>query len=249
MARRPRKATADELGTWGRKEDLPLRLLISTLMKTLDTLLDRVEVGDCLAILPQLPAGSIDLVLTDPPYLVRYRDRQGRTLANDATGEWLEPAFAEIFRVLKDNRFCVSFYGWPKVDRFFLAWRSAGFYPVGHLVWPKAYTSGQRFVRYQHEQAYLLAKGRPVQPAQTIGDVLTWQYSQNRYHPTQKPVASLMPLVSAFSRKGEVVLDPFCGSGSTLLAAQALGRRFIGIELDQGYAETAQRRIFGRAGD
>jgi adenine-specific DNA-methyltransferase len=204
---------------------------------------NKVVNGNCLDVLPKLPSRSVDFVLTDPPYLANYRDRTGRTVAGDDSDGWLKPAFVQIYRVLKPNRFCVCFYGWPKVDRFFAAWRSAGFYPVGHLVWTKRYTSRQRFVGYQHEQAYLLAKGYPEKPAVPLGDVLPWNYTGNRLHPTQKPVSGLLPLVRAFSRPGELVLDPFCGSGSSLVAAQQLGRLYIGIELDADYCATARTRL------
>lgn len=70
---------------------------------------NRIINGDCLAVLPQLQEGSVDFVLTDPPYLVDYHDRQGRSLAGDNDGQWLKPAFAQIYRVLKAGRFCVSF--------------------------------------------------------------------------------------------------------------------------------------------
>ena len=199
--------------------------------------------ADCVTALPKFASASIDFVLTDPPYLVNYSDRGGRTVANDDNASWLEPAFAQIYRVLKNDRFCVSFYGWPKVDRFFAAWRHAGFHPVAHLIWTKEYASRQRFVGYHHEQAYLLAKGSPALPAVTIRDVLRWEYTENRLHPTQKPVSGLAPLVRAFSREGDIVLDPFCGSGSTLVAAHHLGRRYIGIELDAEHYATAQQRL------
>ena len=73
--------------------------------------------------------------------------------------------------------------------------------------------------------------------------MLTWQYTENRLHATQKPVSGLVPVVSTFSRPGDVVLDPFCGSGSTLVAAQSLGRRYIGIEIDADHAAVAQARL------
>jgi site-specific DNA-methyltransferase (adenine-specific) len=199
--------------------------------------------GDCLTILPQLAARSVDFVFTDPPYLAHYRDRSDRTVLNDDRDKWLTPAFAEIYRVLKPNRFCVSFYGWSQVDKFFGTWRAAGFRPVGHLVWPKRYASAQRFLGYCHEQAYLLVKGNPPVPAATIPDVLAWRYTGNRLHPTQKPVPSLKPVIEAFTEPGDVVLDPFAGSGSTLLAAKILGRQYIGIELDAEYVKTAKRRL------
>jgi site-specific DNA-methyltransferase (adenine-specific) len=199
--------------------------------------------GDCLTILPQLADGSVDFVFTDPPYLVNYRDRSGRSLAGDKSSQWLKPAFAEIYRVLKPGRFCVSFYGWSKADQFLAAWRAAGFYPAGHLVWVKSYASGHGKVDYCHEQAYLLAKGQGIRPRYVLPDVLSWHYAGNRLHPTQKPVQSLKPVIAAFTEPGEIVLDPFCGSGSTLLAAKILGRRYIGIELDAEYAKTAQERL------
>ena len=204
---------------------------------------NRIINGDCLAVLPQMPSQRVDFVLTDPPYISHYHDRTGRTVANDDRSGWLRPAFAEIYRVLKPDRFCVSFYGWSKVDQFFAAWRAAGFTPVGHLVWSKRYASSQRFLAYCHEQAYLLAKGNPPEPAECIRDVLDWRYTGNRLHPTQKPVPSLKPVIEAFTRRGEIVLDPFCGSGSTLLAAKILQRRYIGIEIDAKYAEVAQARL------
>jgi adenine-specific DNA-methyltransferase len=145
--------------------------------------------------------------------------------------------------VLRWNRFCVCFYGWSKADSFLAAWRTAGFRPVGHLVFRKTYASTTRFLRYQHEQAYLLAKGSPRQPEQPIPDVLEMRYSGNRMHPTQKPVSALVPLIESFSVPGDVVLDPFCGSGSTLVAARQTGRHFIGLELDPIYHTLAAKRV------
>jgi site-specific DNA-methyltransferase (adenine-specific) len=78
--------------------------------------LNTVLLGDCRAVLAPLPGEAVDFCLTDPPYLVNYRDRSGRSLAGDRVGDWLAPAFAEVFRLLKPNAVCVSFYGWTKVD-------------------------------------------------------------------------------------------------------------------------------------
>jgi len=199
--------------------------------------------GDCLSILPQIPSRSVNFVLTDPPYLARYRARDGRTVPNDDNDIWLKPAFAELYRTLQRNSFCVSFYGWPHADRFMAAWRAAGFRIVGHFAFPKRYTSSEKYVRYQHECAYLLAKGYPKEPHHTIGDVIDWTYSGNKLHPTQKPLPVLLPLIETFSAPGGLVLDPFAGSGSTLLAARMLGRDYLGIELDAGYHAAANERM------
>ena len=204
---------------------------------------NRIIDGDCVQVMHEMPSESVDFVLTDPPYLVNYRGRDNRRFANDDNDLWLLPAFVQVGRVLKRDRFVVSFYGWNKADRFLLAWKAAGLYPVGHLVWTKDYHSKERFVRYAHESAYLLAKGHPDKPRVVLRDVLDWRYSGDELHPTQKPVMALLPLILAYSKVGDIVLDPFAGSGTTAVAAQMLGRRYIGIEIDPTYCRIAQKRL------
>jgi DNA modification methylase len=201
--------------------------------------------GDCVAVMRTLPSESIDFILTDPPYLVRYRSRDGRTVANDDNSRWMKPAFAEMYRLLKPGSLAVSFYGWNRVDLFFDAWKAAGFHVVGHLVFRKRYASSARFLQYRHESAYLLAKGKVAPPAEPLPDVLDWTYTGNRLHPTQKPVESLRPLIASFCKAGDVVLDPFCGSGSTLVAARDAGCAYLGIELDAAHHRTALARLKG----
>jgi adenine-specific DNA-methyltransferase len=207
------------------------------------SLIDRITRGDCIEVMKEMPAKSVDFVLTDPPYLVRYCDRSGRTVKNDNNDAWIDPAFAQMYRVLKDNSFCVSFYAWNKVGRFIEAWKKAGFHLAGHVVFTKRYSSSARFLEYQHEQAYLLAKGNPAAPDHPPPDVIRWTYTGNRLHPTQKPVSIFTPLLEAFTNPGDIVLDPFAGSGSTLVAAKDMGRSVMGIELDEVHHRTASTRL------
>ncbi len=207
--------------------------------------LNTVMLGDCVSLMSRLEAESVDFVLTDPPYITHYCDRSGRRVVNDDNDAWLDPAFAEIFCLLKPDSFCVSFYGWDQADRFIAAWRAAGFWLAGHVVFSKNYASTIRLMRYQHEQAYLLAKGDPPRPAVPISDVIPFRYSGNRLHPTQKPIEALEPLINAFCPPEGVVLDPFAGSGSSLIAARNMRRRFIGIEIDPGHYVTASERLAG----
>jgi len=199
--------------------------------------------GDCIQVLSQQEAASVDFVLTDPPYVVNFRDRAGRSVANDDNAAWLHPAFSQIHRVLKPNSLCVSFYAWNRIHLFMDAWRDAGFRPVGHLVFCKTYASSAGFLQAQHESAYLLAKGRPERPAHPISDVMEFCYTGNKLHPTQKPVSILKPLIEAFCPPDGIVLDPFAGSGSTLVAAKELGRRSLGIEISAEHHRTATTRL------
>jgi site-specific DNA-methyltransferase (adenine-specific) len=202
-----------------------------------------IQLGDCCTLMQHVPSESVDFILTDPPYLVNYQDRGGRGLAGDKHGDWLKPAFAQMHRILKRDALCVSFYGWSKTDEFYAAWKAAGFRVVGHITFPKRYTSNTRLMRYQHENAYLLAKGDPKPPAHIIGDVVDWTYSGNKLHPTQKPLSVLTPLIESFCPRGGLVMDPFCGSASTLVAARASGRQYLGMELEAHMHQIATRRM------
>lgn len=213
--------------------------------------MSRFILGDCIDVMRGFPDRSVDLIVTDPPYLVGFKDRGGRQIAGDVTDEWLQPATREMWRVLKKDALMVSFYGWNRVDRFMAAWKAAGFYAVGQIVFTKTYASNRRsakgrrgFVNYCHEGAYVLAKGRPVPPEKPLPDVLPFPYTGNPLHPTQKPVEALQPLIESFSAPGAIILDPFAGSASTCVAALQAGRRYIGIELLEQYhrAATTGRR-------
>ncbi|CTQ58137.1 DNA methyltransferase [Roseibium album] len=201
--------------------------------------------GDSNERLKELESKSVDLVITDPPYLVNYKDRIGRSIANDDNAEFVLPVFHELFRVLKQNSLAISFSGWTALPEFSDTWKGAGFKIVGHIVWPKAYASAMGHTAYHHESAYLLAKGFPKKPLLPISDVQSWHYSGNRYHPTEKAVEIIAPLVRSFSKPGDLILDPFSGSGSTAVAAALAGRDYLGIELEERYSRIAERRLAG----
>lgn len=205
--------------------------------------IDQIIHGDCIEIMRRMPRNTVDFILTDPPYLVNYRDRTGRSIQNDSDDNWLKPAMAEAYRVLKPNRLMLCFYGWPRAEQFLEAWREAGFRPVGHLVFRKSYTTKARFFKYQHEQAYLLAKGDPQVPKHPLSDVQRFHYTGNKLHPTQKAVMSLAPIVRAYSLPEGLVLDAFCGSASTCAAALLTGRKYMGLELDGKYFQQATERM------
>jgi len=212
-------------------------------LKSIELFLNRAICADCTILLPKIPSESVDLVVTDPPFLVNYRPRDGRRCAGDNTDYWLKPAYRELYRVLKRNSFCVTFYGWPWVDRFMEAWRDAGFRPVSHLSWVKKHASVEGYTEGFHEVGYLLAKGRPPKPEKPIRDVLPWEYTGNKHHPNEKPVIAIAPLIEAFSKPNDIVLDPFSGSGTTGIAARLCGRRFILVEKTWRYYRTALKRL------
>jgi DNA modification methylase len=206
--------------------------------------LNRIIHGDCVHVMQTMPAESVDLIVTDPPYLVNYRPLDVRPYPNDDNTRWVKPAYAEMYRLLKPGSLCITFYGYPKLNHFVSAWLEAGFRLEGHLVWTKPYVSKRGMVDICHESAYLLAKGRPHLPQNPLRSVQHWGgYTGNKLHPTQKPVESLRPLIHAYSKPGDIILDPFAGSGTTAAAARQLRRSFIGIELERTYWQNACERL------
>ena len=195
--------------------------------------------------LAQLEPESVDLVVTDPPYLVNYQDRDGRKIANDTNPEGVLPVFEQVARVLKPNSYALCFAGWSALPMFSQGWNDAGFRIVGQIIWHKAYASRRGYTQYRHESLYVLAKGNPARPAKPLPSVMDWVYSGNRSHPTEKAVEVIAPLIRCFSKQGDLICDPFAGSGSTLVAASLLGRRYLGFELEAKHCHSARARLAG----
>lgn len=212
-------------------------------MSELAPYINQVIHGNCINVLRSFPSECIDLVVADPPYLVNYLPRDGRRCLNDDRDEWLRPSFTEIARVLKHHAFCVSFYGWPWIERFMTVWKECELRPVSHLTWLKTHCSREGYTHSYHEVGYLLAKGKPPKPALPLRDVLPWAYTGNLHHPNEKPVVGIRPLIEAFSQQNDIVLDPFSGSGTTGLAAWECGRRFILIDMSAHHCGTARSRL------
>lgn len=212
-------------------------------MKPITAFTNQVLCADCTTLLLELPNESVDLIVTDPPYLVNYTPRDGRRCANDDSTAWVQPAFRELYRVLKPDRFLATFYGWPWIDLFMAAWKDSGFRPVSHLVWTKSHCSREGYTKSFHEVGFLLAKGKPPKPGKPMCDLLPWHYTGNGHHTNEKPVVAIRPLIEAYSAPGDLVLDPFAGSGTTGVAAKACGRRFLLIEKVRWHCDTARRRL------
>ncbi len=196
--------------------------------------------GDCREVLDYIERP--DLVLTDPPYIVSRFGRHGAgdAMAGTDDGYWLLPSFVQTYRAMQKDAFCVSFYSWRNADDMLYAWRAARFDPVSHIVWVKSQMGLGVYTRAKHESAYLLVKGSP-KPVKVIPDVIEWRRERDKVHPAQKPVDALIPIIDAFP--SSLVLDPFMGAGSSLVAAKQRGRRAIGIEIEERYCEIAAKRL------
>ncbi|MPM49568.1 DNA adenine methyltransferase YhdJ [bioreactor metagenome] len=206
--------------------------------------------ADSLTVLRQMEAESVDAIITDPPYGINYRSKTDASVLNDKTPFiwWLYDAC----RVLKSGdsgRGClICFTRWDVEQVFIDAMRLAGFIVKSEVIWDKVYHGmGDTKAQFAptHENIIFAVKGKFSFPGHRPKDLITYQKlaSSQMVHPTEKPVGLLANLITAVTKPGDLIVDPFAGSGSTLIAAHKTGRRFIGIELDDEHYEKAQRRI------
>ena len=131
---------------------------------------------------------------------------------------------------------------------FIDAMKLAGFQVKSEVIWDKVFHGmGDTKAAFapSHENIIFAVKGKFSFPGHRPKDLVTFQKinSSQMVHPTEKPVGLLANLITSVTKPGDLILDPFAGSGSTLVAAKKTGRRFIGVELDDDFYQIAQRRI------
>jgi site-specific DNA-methyltransferase (adenine-specific) len=219
--------------------------------------------ADCRDVLPQIETGSIDLVLTDPPYASGARRDAERSVrgsmlrevedadwfSHDAMTTWgfswfLRSVATDLRRVLVQGAHLYVFSDWRQAPNVYGMLEATG-YRVNHcLVWDKQHYGMGTYWRNQHEHIVFASNGMPNPMLNRgMGSVLRSRnvHAGQRVHPTEKPSDLLCQLICAVP--GETILDPFMGSGTTLRAAKDLGRRAIGIEIEERYCEIAARRL------
>ena len=230
--------------------------------------------GDCLELLPRLPAESVDMVLADLPYGTT-RNRWDNVIP-------LPQLWDELRRVCKENAAMLFFGQMPFAAELVMSNRKMFRY---EWIWQKSSKTGflnaKKMPLKEHENILVFYQKIPTYNPQMVkgerhsreagkrsnnygafhavpsysdeyypGDIIQFpcifHTHEKQVHPTQKPVALLEYLVKTYTNPGETVLDPTMGSGSTGVAAVNMGRGFIGIELDADYFAIAKERI-GRA--
>nr|DAN39216.1 MAG TPA: adenine-specific methyltransferase [Caudoviricetes sp.] len=207
--------------------------------------------GDCIDLLPKIPDGSINSIITDPPYFLGMTHNGQKGCFNDLAicKPFYQKLFTEYKRVLKPDG-CVY---------FFCDWRSYAFYyPLfdsvlgarNMLVWDKQSGAGN-FYTYQHELVIFTTKRNAFNVKETkniitgIRSFSTGAKKTNgeKVHPTQKPIALIEKFILDSTDAGDTVLDSFAGSGTTGVACINTDRKFIGMELDDQYFNIAKQRI------
>jgi DNA modification methylase len=201
---------------------------------------------DALTELKKLEAASVDLVVTDPPYGVDYRPSRdlGRPEFSDKkeeTLDYLDLVFAELKRVCKPNAHLYIFSGCANGFEFKQLLAKYFYVYDNPIIWVKNnHTLCDFENRYASKYEWVwfckCEKGNARKLNNSCSpDVLEFAKPINKYHDCQKPIALLKYFIENSSFSNETVLDPFAGSGSTLIAACEASRKYIGFELETEY--------------
>lgn len=198
---------------------------------------NKIIFGDCISVMKDFPNSHFDLIITDPPYgdNIAY-GWNNKTIANNENPLINCQALVECYRVLKRNKSLYLFTNWkhyPFLTEFILKYTK---FKIRHLlVWKKHnFGLGWAF-RHQYELILVLEKGKPKYNLTNFSDVQTSSHINHNKtsHPHEKPVDLLIKMIEHSSKKGDLILDPFAGSGATCKAAEKTDRKWLGIEIDK----------------
>lgn len=249
----------------------------------------RVVLGDCLTELRLLGPGTVDVVVTSPPYNIgtRYRSYEDRRPREDYLA-WLGEVGAELRRVLKPGGSFFLNVGSTNADPWMVMDVAAVFRDLfvlqNHITWVKSLSIGEdtvghfkpitssRYLNQNHEAIFHFTKDGGVRvdrlavgvPFKDKSNIARWGHQRDRRcagnvwfipyrtvkskaqkfdHPAGFPVELPMRCLLLHGKERAVVLDPFMGTGTTLVAARRLGHTALGIDVDRQYAETAVERL------
>lgn len=218
----------------------------------------RLICADCLDVLPTLEAGSVDHVITDPPYGIDYQSawRTDRAqwkpkIANDERPFiWFLPG---AFQAARIGAGLMCFCRWDVQEAFRAAIGWAGWEVKSQVIWDReAHGMGDLngTPAPQHDVVWFASKGRFEFHADRPKSVIRSMRlgGEELVHPNQKPDDLMLEMVTDYAAPGELILDCFAGSGATLVACARAGRRAIGIEKEPKYFDIAVARIKAELG-
>ena len=207
--------------------------------------------GDCLEVLRELESGSVDAVVTDPPYGINTKsDGMGKLspwadLCNAAY--WYAAWIDECRRVLKPTGSLWSCLNWRSLVTFQKAACDVRWPIESLMVWDKEWIGpgGPKGLRPSYELVALWAMPDFEIENRSLYDVqrFPWSSQKPNGHPAEKPLKLMAFCMKHGCPEGGILLDPFMGSGTSGVACVQTGRRFVGVEIDESYFRIAQKRI------
>jgi site-specific DNA-methyltransferase (adenine-specific) len=213
---------------------------------------NKVIQGDCLQVMKGIPDKSVDCIITDPPYGMKYQSAmrtatpQFKKIENDNNIDWFPEFIKECYRVLKDNSHIYIFCNDYNISKFRDLQEQAGFKNKRTLVWVKNnHTSGDLLGDYANKTEFInyAQKGRRLLNGGRDTNVLNFSRVSKLEHPTQKPVDLNEYLIKKSTNENDIILDPFAGSGTTGVACKNLNRNYILIEKEPEYIDIINKRL------
>ena len=208
--------------------------------------INKIYNEDCLNALSKIPDNSIDCVITDPPYGTKTTFRDGWMVGERSNVMPL--VLPELFRVLKDDGAFYCFTSFSKMSEWLL--RFEQYFKLHNLIiWDKERHSGcysSNAWQYTWEGIFFGTKNSR-QVRKYMPDVVKSNI-KGKKKAMEKPVDILQKFIEASTDKGQIVLDPFMGTGSTIEAAILSERNYIGIEINKEYYEFSKNRILNSQG-
>jgi site-specific DNA-methyltransferase (adenine-specific) len=204
--------------------------------------INKIICGDSLKLIKELPNESIDLILTDPPYGIK---KEG--IRNSADLETFYKILPDSYRVLKKDGFIILFFSTKllpeifKNNPFSYFWQFILNCPLGSVRSPIGFSKymsclvfkkGDPKINKWNKDIFNDTPSKMVEPDEGFID-----------HPSPKPKHFISELLQMFSKEGDLILDPFIGSGSTAISCILTNRKFIGFEIEKKYCDLANERI------
>jgi DNA modification methylase len=211
-------------------------------LKFPDDFVNKIICGNCLTLIKKIPDSCIDVIITDPPYGL---SKEG--VYNDKDLTTFYSVLPECYRVLKKDAFFITFFSTKflpelfKNNPFNYFWQIILYCPEGAVKSPIGITKymscfvfkkGNPQVVLPNKDIFIDTPGKMIEPDEGFIN-----------HPTPKPKHFIKEILRMFTKEGDLVLDPFIGSGSTAVACKQLNRRFIGFEINEKYCQLANRRL------
>jgi len=225
---------------------------------------DRLYHGDALRLMPLLPSCSIDLVVTDPPFAIDFQaqkqnyNRTGENvlegyaeIAPDDYGRFTSRWLNEAYRVLSDSGSIYVFSGWNRLKDVLSGLDAAGFHTVNHLIWKyqfgvftrKKYVTSHYHILFAVKNPRCYTFHKVDHYPEDVWVINREYWKGKKKTPTKLPGELVRKILLYSSNPGDIVLDPFLGSGTVAVESMATGRHFLGFELVEAYYQFASERI------
>ena len=223
-----------------------------------------VEVSDYQKFMDVLPEGSVDLILTDPPYCISKKtgfsdvvNGVKRFAVSMDFGSWdhveinLDDMARVFYKSLRRGGTAIVWYDIWKIGKVKDAMESAGFTMIRQIIWQKTnpvpLNMRATYLSNSREMAVAAVKvGKPIFNSEYDSGIYKYpipRHKGKRQHPTQKPLVLFEELILKHSNEGDLVVDPFLGAGTTAVAAVKNSRRFAGCDIDPHYVKISQERL------